>query len=149
MSNTWYGTLPLSYTWRTNWTWGMGFEVCVHTWTDVQGINFHQVAPSFLSWWYQLVNLSQNEQKLLFLSILDIYSQNSPVNSTHYSQQLLPMPAHHNLYFNQRATVSSKSVASQKRLIYGDDPSCLCTSQIHRVRGGLEIFIQTDKILPI
>lgn len=59
------------------------------------------------------------------------------------------MPERHNLYFNQKAAVSSKSVASEKLLIYGDDPSCLCTSQIHRVRGAPEIFIQTDKILPI
>lgn len=59
------------------------------------------------------------------------------------------MPALHDLHFNQKAAVSSKSVASWKLLIYGDDPSPLPTSQVHRVRGALEIFIQTDKIFPI
>lgn len=143
------GLSPWAETWRTHWVCGGGCKVYVHIRKDVHGINFYQVALSFLSSRYQLVHLSQNEQKLLFLSTLDICSQNSPVNSTHYSQQLSPMPAHHNLYFNQRAAVSSKSVASQKLLIYGNDPSCLCTSQIHRARGAPEIFIQTDKILPI
>ena len=81
--------------------------------------------------------------------MLDIRSQNSPINSIRYPQHLQPRPALHDLFTNQKATVNSKSVASQKLLIYGDDPSCLCASQTHRVREALEIFIQTDKILPI
>lgn len=127
----------------------LGFEVYMHMRIDVCGINLYQVALPFPLCHYQLVNLSPKEQRFFFLSTLDICSQNAPINSTHYSRHLSPMPALHDLHFNQKAAVSSKSVASWKLLIYGDDPSPLPTSQVHRVRGALEIFIQTDKIFPI
>lgn len=52
------------------------------------------------------------------------------------------------LIFNQNLAVILKSTALRKLLIYGDNPACLLTSQIHPVRGAPEIFVQTDRNPP-
>lgn len=65
---------------------------------------WHQFLPSISAFPYLPISISQlKKSKNSFYPHLIYVQKNTPINSIHYSQHFLPMPALHDLYFNQKA----------------------------------------------